>query len=252
MKKHHERVSQTLFDDWLKGTLAGQSIRWSDSPDPHPDWFLYIDDLEFGVEATTIVPTVKQGRNLVLEPSVSASIHDFIDQVEEMARSEGILRGGYTIALGPMPSGRAFRDRISNAILDYIRQTKDFDRAEPEIVDNSGEYICEVQKVSNARNYLAEWIDLGVRSETEINDDLATRLRDMIGRKSERYVEFSLPTVLLLLDGFHIAEPVKWIEYARKVDAIKKFEAVFRIKPANKPLLLYARLGTWPEHESRA
>lgn len=246
MKKPHERVSKMLFDEWLRQTFTSQSISWSEPPEPNPDWFLYLNGIEYWVETTTIVPTVKHGRHIVLEHSLFASIHDFVDQVEAEAISEGILCGGYAIALGPLPGGRAFRDRISSAVIEYIRQTKALNVAKPLIIDDSGEYIFEVRKVSNSRNYLAEWIDLGARSNTEIDDDFAARLGDMIERKAERYANFSAPTILLLLDGFHIVDREKWLDYARKIDGIKQFEAVFRIKPANNPLLLYAKSDSWP------
>jgi len=130
MKKRQERVAMIELDRWLRRTFPTKSISWSEISDPHPDWYLTIDNDSYGVEATTIVPKVKAGKSLVLEPSISASIGDFIDEVESKAISRGILSGGYAIALGHIPGGRKSRERISSAILDYIEQTKEMQSAE--------------------------------------------------------------------------------------------------------------------------
>jgi hypothetical protein len=246
MKKHHELVARIVFDDWLKDQLPSAAIRWNDSEAPHPDWYLSINDDEYWVEATTIVPRVRHGRNLILEPSLSASIHDFVDEIEDQAKASGILHGGYVLSCGPMPRRSSYRDRIVAAATRYIRDTAQLDRCEPLVLDVSGEYSVQIQKLSNTRDYLAEMVDLSFVSEAETNQDFSAQLHEMIKRKAKKYAIHSAPTILLLLDGFHIVDGAIWQAASKEVDELEEFEAVFRIKPANPPLLLFSKFDSWP------
>ncbi len=246
MKKHHELVARLLFEDWLAEQLPGANIKWTESEDPHPDWYLSINSDEYWVEATTIVPIVRHGRNLILEPSLSASIHDFVDRIESQAKAAGILHGGYVLACGPMPRRGGFRDKIAAAAIQYIDDTSQLDRAQPLVLDDSGEYRIEIQKLSNFRDYLVEMVDLSFVSEAQTNQDFAAQLHQMISRKARKYAHHTVPTVLLLLDGFHIVDEDTWLAAAKEVDELEKFEAVFRIKPANSPLLLFSQSNLWP------
>jgi len=245
MKKRHEELSKNEFDRWLRTLKIFSSIEWVEPSEPHPDWQLLLDGKLWFVEATTIVPTVEQGKNQIMEPTVTASISDFIDEVEDLARSEDCLSGAYTVAVGPMPSRHSFRKQIAAKSLDYIRSTKELSKAPPHIIGEYGEYVYETEKHHNSKNYVAEIIDLRFRSNVEIDDDLTAQLSMMMDRKADRYSGSSEAVLLLLLDGFHVASPDVWKNVVSSSDSARRFEAVFRIKPANDPFLLYSKMGYW-------
>jgi hypothetical protein len=248
MKKRHEELTRAEFDAWLGDQFPGQHARWMEPPsqEPRPDWFLNINTTEYAVEATSIVPTVKEGRRTVLEFSISAAIGDFIDAIQEQAFAEGILHGAYAIGLGPMPNNRALRARVTSSVLDFIRSTKDQPTSDLVILDHVGDCDIIVQKLHMGLDYLAEYIDLGTKSEAEVTEDFRAQFAASIERKSSLYQGFSRPVVLLLLDGFHIVDTRVWLEAAHSVAATSTFAAVFRIKPANPPLLLAANSRDWP------
>lgn len=247
MKRRHEEIARSEFADWLLESVPGSDVSWREPPagQDHPDWYLDLNGTTYAVEATTIVPTIGDGKNTVLEPTISAAIGDFIDRVEAKANAEGCLVGAYAVSLGPMPNSRKVRERVSSRILEYVRATKDQPIAELRTVDHVGGHAVEVQKFHMGRNYLAEMIDLGTRSESEVREDFRDRLRTQVERKSARYTSFENPVLLLLLDGFHIVDPEDWLDAASSIPSISQFEAVFRIKPVNKPLLLFSESQMW-------
>ena len=247
MKGRHEEIARSEFADWLTQSLPDAKLSWYEPPQgqDHPDWYLDLNESTYAVEATTIVPTISEGKNTVLEPSISAALGDFIDRIEAKARSEGCLVGAYAVAIGPMPNDRKVRQRVSSRILDFLRETRDETASKPRIVDRVGQYVVEVQKFHLGLNYLVELVDLPARSESETNEDFRHQLKKQIDRKSTHYAGFENPVLLLLLDGFHIVDPSEWRDAASSLLSSGEFDAVFRIKPANKPLLLCSQSPIW-------
>ncbi len=247
MKKRHEQLARSEFENWLRPRFPGEDMRWEEPPnsDPRPDWYLFLNHVQYAVEATSVVPTVTLGKSTVLEGSISAGIGDFIDDVQRRAEDEGILQGAYAIAIGPMPNHRATRRRITEGILQFIRRTRDLGMTDPVSIGRVGQYDVTIQKMHAGGNYLAETVDLGIRSDAEVAEDFRLQLRSSVERKASRYAGFRSPVILLILDGFHIVDASEWLSAPASIEAISVFDAVFRIKPANPPLLMASRGSIW-------
>jgi hypothetical protein len=247
MKKRHEEIARSEFANLIAKSFTDSRVSWHEPPrgQDHPDWYLDFNGTRYAVEATTIVPNIGDGRGVILEPSITASIGDFIAGVEARAIKEGSLIGAYAVSLAPMPNNRKIQDRVASRILGHLRATKDLPTTELCTVDSIGGQPVEMQKFHMGGNYLAELIHLGTRSEVEIRDNLCKQLRAQVERKSARYEGCADPVVLLLLDGFHIADPKDWLDAAATISSIGRFDAVFRIKPANRPLLLFSQSPEW-------
>lgn len=252
--KPHEELARSEFERWLNKQFPAQDIIWVNPPtsEPRPDWYVTFENVMYGVEATSVVPNVNQGKSLVLESSISGDIGEFLKEIERKALAEGILVGSYGIAIGPIPNNQDRRKQITSRVLEYLRTTMDQSKAEPAFIDHVGEYDITVQKFYPGQNYLAELTDLGTRSDVEVIEDFQQKVRASLERKASLYKNFGLPVILLVLDGFHIVDPTIWVETASTIKASSSFEAVFRIKPANPPLLLFTLNDIWycPRHRN--
>jgi hypothetical protein len=246
--KRHEQLVKSEFDVWLARKCAPAGYSWEDvSPNlQRPDWFLSLGGRHYAVEATTVVPPAGPGPNRVLEPTISASLDEFVNGVEARARAEGVLAGAYVLSLCPLPRNPRLMRALEAEILEYVRATQSLTQADPVSFGHVGDHDLTIRKVHSATSYIAEIISYPVWGHHQIRAELVAQVHSALDRKARLLANTAEPILLLVLDAFMFSEEDDWRAAVSSSPSVDHFAAIYVIRPGSEPLLLYADLAQWP------
>lgn len=245
-----EEVCRQSFDSYLRSSGARQ-VAWRKGEDP-PDYYVRVDGITYGVEATTVMEMVTVDSMQFPVASIHAAIHDFVGEVERQALLEGTLSGHYVIAVPrPLASFARFRSRLTERALDYIRRTTHEDSGSAGVLLHQAGGDWTIQKaigslctVSTIGPITALGFEAGFKQE-------ACRLLEMvITRKARKLAHLSVPSVLLVLNEYRIIESWHYQECVPGLASLEDFHTIFIVDDEAAGYVLSSKGAGWQSGEA--
>jgi len=208
-----------------------------------PDWYLEIGPERYAVEATSIVEYLSDLGPNVSSVSISASLHDLVDEVEAIARSQGILNGGYWVELAPLPDFNKNREWLREALINYVRDTCDMDEAEQKDFGKIKDSNLSIRKFRSDKDYIGEMISFGVKSGHEASIELSQYIATSISKKAHLLRNIGEPIILLILDSYNYSHLADWKEAISGLKIPVGISVVARTEPGSPADIIYSALS---------
>lgn len=131
---NRQEFCKVRFEAYLRQrSSVAEQIEWQEGPDP-PDYYLIVGNQKYAVEVTSIAEKIDIGSGKEIEREKLVEYRKrLVAEVESEAKTQGILRGCYVVAFGPLLPpwfnlpGRS--QKIKCALLKYIQETQDVETA---------------------------------------------------------------------------------------------------------------------------
>jgi hypothetical protein len=251
MKSESEEFCKDSFDTYLRKVALIFSPHWEEvqqEAEP-PDFFLSINSTRYAVEATMLIHKldVETKNHLPLR-----TIGDFLDkfiknEIEQVVRSNGYLRGAYTVVF-PKPIGNfnKVKGAIQRELLSYISNTQAVTKCAPRTVYKEGRQECRIEKshdkadkVVTSRPVISKW-------EGEALDEAKQLLNDRVDEKGRRLLNISNPKILLLHNKYLFADSETYKTCISDVPSRHFFHTIF-VAESNYDggKILYSMEPTW-------
>jgi hypothetical protein len=248
MKRSYEENTRIEFDRLMRTIFPDASIVWEDVPehvDP-PDWYLELDNIRYAVEATSIVGLLPITLNRKIPTTnVSMTLYTFIKNVEKSARDQEILSGAYVVMLGPMPNFSENREKLSNDLLTYIRETRSFESASVCTLGFVRHQRIWIKKEHNNKNYVTAAISMGGMRGADAQEELSQLVSRTLSQKTHKLRRVSEPIILLVLDEYHYSFLADWTKVISACPDRFHFYCICRISPADGNSILWTKTSGW-------
>jgi len=247
MKRPREEISKEEFHRIIQELFPESSIVWKDVPQSEepPDWYLTIEKERYAVEATTIVDLLQfpSDKNVSVLGIVN-SLNSFIKRIDESAREQGILLGTYSIILHPIPNFHLHRKKITNDLLNYIRDTKDVLSAPEYTIDYGKGKKISIKKGNFNLDRVVGGTTMSKR-EGDIRIDLVRIVANTLAIKSDKLQGIPEPKILLLLDQYQYSFMVDWSSVIPLCPERMNFCCIFYVRPNDNSIILWANSPKW-------
>ena len=241
MRSKIEEYCKNRFDQYLSTNGQIMRIVWEEGEDP-PDYYVQIEDQRFAVEVTTIVESVSLGSRTLSDITATASLWRIVEEIEENAKSQGILRGIYTVHFRAHPDNiRKMRPIMVTSILEYVKQTQNMFTAPEAIIEHEDAYICAIEKIEGDADMIAPTGPNGAKWEGEIRSQACALLTECFEKKVYKLRNIIFPKILLLYDAYHFAEPRMYRECLTTIPNISFFHTVFMTNNNEVDNILYTQ-----------
>jgi hypothetical protein len=248
MKRSYEEITKVEFDKLVKTIFPNASLVWEDVPQnlEPPDWYLTANNIRHAVEATSVVDLLSITPDSKLSAiNVSATLSEFINDVEKSAKDQGILSGAYTITLCPIPNLSENRKILTDKFLNYISQTKSLQSAAEYTLGYVRQHRVSIKKEHNDKDYVAAGISMGVKWDGEAQEDLSQLVSNAVSAKVHKLRSVSEPIILLILDEYHYSSLADWINVISSCLDRFHFYCICRIAPPDGNAILWAQDLAW-------
>lgn len=247
MKRLHEEIAKSGFDALLRRLFPTTVILWEKVPQAQepPDWYLQVDSDRYAVEATSIFEHISTLSGQMPSSSISAALHQFIDEIETVAVKEGILTGAYAVSLCPIPDFPAVKEDLGQRLLDYIRNTRSVPIAPRANVWEVGRRSVCIQKLHGEKRYVAEIISFDEKWEGEAQQELSRYLTTALEAKKAKLTHIREPIILLVLDAYHYADTEQWLQAVLEIPSREAFHSICRIAPPDQATILWSVQPKW-------
>ena len=202
MKRNDEEFCKAQFDIFMKQFFIPSQFTWEEvaQQDEPPDYYLLLDNTKYAVEVTTLMELVSVGTSSRLPHFVIRRFFEqFVAKVEEIAKTEGCLRGYYLVVF-PMPIDDfvAVRDGIQDKLLEYIRSTSSMETASFEtvferIVPQQMPQKCEIRKLGSKPNKVMEGSLARSKWEGEAAEEICDLLDESLNAKAAKLEDVGEP-----------------------------------------------------------
>ena len=225
-----EEVCKDCFVDHLKRVCGCIDVTATPEKNDPPDYWVWISGKRFAVEVTSIVN----------DQAYMARCKRLAQEIEEHARRNGLLTGGYGLAIDrqpeiPRPKSIDWNNLMASA-MKYMRQMAALPHATAEVLVNSLQGQISLGKfASNPDGVPWTWVPLP-KCQDEVDSELSILLQKAITVKREKLETKRMPevcsdAVLLFYDayGFGTVQDVK--AAFREVKGVDWFHSVFWVYP---------------------
>jgi hypothetical protein len=238
-----EEYCKSQFDKFLARTLISFDVKWEDVCAARPDYYLFIDNVKYAVEVTSLVEQIPLGKlSPISALGVDKFLIDFVQDVERSAIKEGILYGQYVVSLTPINNFEDFLYKVKDALLAYIRKTRDVESFPPEQIFRKvilpHLQLCEISKIGLKRDKVYESLSGLPKSEGDIQADLLSLLNDRLAIKTQLLKNIPEPKILLLMDRYSHADLQDYKNCIKKVQGLESFHTIFIIEVGDNSFLL--------------
>lgn len=247
MKRKDEEIAKACFEQRLSIQIPNEKQTWTEvsQVDEPPDWFLEISGNNYAVEVTSVVDFVQNERMKKTSIDIGFGVKGFVNQVEEEARSKGILNGTYMVTLVPMKDFENIRNELKDTFLRYIAETKDDHQSERKDLGNISGSTISIQKVNDGSNCVL-WLNfLGTKDSSEAIKMLVESLGYALEQKARKLSHLTDPIILLLLDSFEYSFMSSWSEAFSQLSVSSSFHTICRCREGTPAAVLFTREKSW-------
>ena len=245
MKSANEEFCKSKFDDFLKKTSVSASIVWQDGDEP-PDYYLSLDDARYAVEVTILMEKLAVGASTMPRIAVIASLWDFVDEVEQIARERNLLHGTYIVRFSkPIENFHSMKENIRTALLYYIESTQDLDKAPSQIVLKRGRQSCVIEKLHSQSDRIHKTGPNNAKGEGEVATEICYLLEEKLAKKRYKLRNVTLPQIVLLYDSYHFADPEMYKHCGSKLSPLASFHTVFVVQSNSEGFILHSQNPGW-------
>lgn len=254
MKRDDEEFCKAQFDTFVKRFFAPSQVTWHEVAQQHepPDYYLLLDNTKYAVEVTTLVESVRVGTSSQMPPSaVHRFLEQFVDAVEEAAKTEGYLRGYYLVEFtAPIDDFTVVREGIRDGLLEYIRTTSGLESAPREkvferIVSQRMPQQCWIRKVGSRPSKVKGGGPVWTKWEGEAAEEICGLLGKSLSGKAGKLKDVGDPIVLLLLDEYRLADRHMFEGCVRCLPWLAHFHTVFVVQGRESAFLLHSQNPDW-------
>lgn len=248
MKRPYEEITKLEFDRLAKSIFPNASLVWDEVPQhlEPPDWYLNVNNMRYAVEATSVIDLLSITPDIKLSAiNVSATLSEFIKDVEKSAKTQGILSGAYTVTLCPIPNFSENRKILADKFLNYISHTKSLQSAPEYTLGYVRQHCISIKKEHNDKDYVAAGISMGVKWEGEAQEDLSQLVSNALTAKVHKLRSVSEPIILLILDEYHYSFLADWTNVISSCPDRSHFYCICRIAPPDGNVILWAKDSAW-------
>ena len=242
--RYHEEFAREAVVHFLRarGTREPAIEPWSDPP----DFRLTADGVEYAVEVTRIMESIRVGNRLMTEQAALAAMRRFAARVEVDARSAGILNGLYSLHLSPVADFKAVETGLRRGILAYLSETALISAApRRDLWRSRGGRSWWIAKYESRRPRLSASYSVGAaRWQDELQAILTRLLRTAVETKILKTRRLTAPVVLVLVDEYGFAEPEDWAASFSEMGLVP-FHTVIRAYGDHECEALYSRRADW-------
>ncbi len=247
MKRKDEEIAKACLEQWLSVQIPNEKQTWTEvtQADEPPDWYLEISGVNYAVEATSIVDFALNDGMKKTSIDIGFGVKGFVNQVEEEARSKGILNGTYLVTLVPMKNFENIRNELKDTFLSYIAETKDDRISEVKDLGKISGSNISIQKVNVESNSI-EWLNfLGTKDSSEASKMLIESMGYALNQKAHKLSHLGYPIILLLLDSFEYSFMSNWSEAFRQLSIPSSFHTICRCRVDRPAAILFTREKSW-------
>lgn len=230
IKREDEERVRSAFDAWL-GSVGVQTRDWYAVPttEEPPDFHLQLSDGKYGVEVTTLMDRLDLGTGPKSSQTIATSIYRCVKNVQSEAMSRKVLKGAYTVSAKPTPDFSKHEQAISEALLAYIADTRDIEKAPKQIIYQQHRCIWSVKKFGLHKLYVGTVLGWHARWEGEVSRELSEWLEALVSIKARKLCYVPRPRILLVRDAYNLADDGKWQEVLNRSAAARSFHTIARI-----------------------
>jgi hypothetical protein len=256
MKRADEELCRAVFDLFVQRFFARNEVVWTEvaQEEEPPDYYLSLRNAKFAVEVTTLMEKIPVGTLTPLPRGViRAILHQFVREVDSIARTEGQLQGNYLVSFPkPIDDFAGVQDGMRERLLEYIRRTANVETAPEEIVyerrsPRQRPQRCEIQKLNNERKQVLMGGPIWSKWEGEIAQDACWLLSNSLDTKTRKLEAIREPWILLLLDRYAFASQRVYEECVSQLPAMSYFHTVFVVQHEERAFILHCRNSSWLE-----
>jgi hypothetical protein len=245
MKRRHELICQTEFEKLFAATFPDLAFTWHEPEVDPPDWYLDVGESRFAVEATSVTEIFTLGGTQIPSPGVYVSLASFVNDLEETARSQGILSGSYLVCLSPIPNFPQHRASLESQFMAYIKDTQNLASAPLLFLGFIGNNEVSIQKVGGIEDRVAEAISMEAKSGGQAREELKSYLDAALATKTHKLRAVQEPTVLPILDDFHYSHVADWRTAIAQSPDRASFSAIVRISPPDDSSVIWPTDASW-------
>lgn len=238
------------FEKYLIQRNDIKCIHWEEGENP-PDCNFMIDGKNFAVEITTIMLTVHSQNKDFSNQSYQSLFKNLGEEIEQQAKSEGILDGVYVISpFGPYDDIRKAKRIITNLALQYMKDNQNVKQAKPCIIYEEGTRYCKILRLGKTKKVVKIGIGSPDYSDSYTDDAPNVAHGLLIERcqtKIEKLKNMKLPTILLLSNTFTHSEHFIEIFKMRKLDAdiTVFYHSIFIVEPDGNGYFVHSKEKKW-------
>lgn len=245
-KRYDEELAKSAFTKFLNAQPERYSIIWEAVPrkfEP-PDYYVFIEGKRYAVEITAIFDQIEL--NGIEYPSIkiSDSLHRFVNDIEEIAKSTGILAGEYAVGLSPLSNFPGSREELLLKLLEYIQRTRNMANAKAEVIKLGYEDVV-IQKIDNRENYVEEIISYTPKWKSESLKELNSTLSLTLQVKASKLSNICDPIILLILDAFNYLGGKDWLDIIHQLEPISEFHTICRVSTKGEAYVLKSNEKSW-------
>jgi len=256
-KKFMERKSEIIcregFSRFLLKTLDSKDIHWERVEDDPPDYLLTLFRQRlFAVEVTEakIYRKSIMDKEQVQEEKRFRSYHiRYVEQIEQEAKENGILRGAYFIEFKfPLFKSSKYRNFLSDLKKDcfqYIRETRHLNYAAKKELFLGNRWISSIEKVHQNKDII--YPTFGMRSARLqspqnmqiVKNFLQGAINDKIRKLEKRSIKE--PKILLLYDSYLLDDTSTYFFGNDSLKDIQYFHTIFIQLSGGEGFIFYSK-----------
>jgi len=255
--REDEEHCKREFDTFLRQCYRGDDIAWTKGDEP-PDYYLTLCGTKYAVEVTRLMEKVTVGSAKPLPyKEISRVLQNFVGNIEILAKKEGSLHGKYLVSFTPINNFTVVCGEIQEALLNFIRQTKNLDNFPWKTIFKSKirtprcmPQNCEIQKLdSSSDKVLFCGVSGAVKHESEVVGDLCRLLNDRLDTKKYLLRNIAFPKIVLLLDQYLFADLAEYEACVNQIPSLNFFHTVFVVRGRWNSFLLYSQHTDWAKKQ---
>ncbi len=246
MKSFNEELCKSRFENFLKGSSTTGPLSWEDGGEP-PDYYLTIDGIRYAVEVTIVMETLEVGTSTMSTKAVMASLGNFVDEVELIARKQSILHGTYVVLFSkPITNFRDVKDTIRNALLAYIESTQVLGKAPQQVIFKRGRQTCSIEKIHSQADRIHKPGPTNGKREGDAALEICELLKNKLDEKLYKLRNVQPPKIVLLYDAYLFADPSMYRDCTSVLSSLfDSFHTVFIVHGNNQDFTLYSQNPGW-------
>jgi hypothetical protein len=241
MKRADEERCRLAFDSYVKKVSMATEVVWEscEANDP-PDYYVYLDNVKFAVEVTTLMETIQVGTIGLRQEAINQCLWQFVEGVERAAKSSGMLDGGYLVCFPqPIDGFGDLKDRIQRELLEYIRTTQGLAAAPEKTVYRKGRQRCAIQKLPDVSDKVILAGPDGAKGGFEVAEDVRRLVQERITVKIDKLADISYPRILLLYDRYCYAHRQIFTDCAPELSSLGAFHTICVVRGTEECILIH-------------
>ena len=245
MKSPNEELCKSRFGNYLKNSLSTGPLAWEDGDEP-PDFYLSIAGERFAVEVTILMEQFTVGESTMPTKAIRASLREFVDEVEQLARKQNTLHGTYLVLFSkPIAGFRDSKDSIRLALLNYVANTQGVERAPRQVVFKHNRQTCSIEKFHTQTDRINQAVAFNGKREDEAAAEIYNLLEERLAEKCHKLRMIHLPKIALLYDAYLFANPSMFKDCTSRLSSLDSFHTVFIVHDNYLDFILYSQNPDW-------